>query len=172
MHIAMLLGWTRLPNIKNTGFAAPSSVVLNLALTGMVILVVTQNQTYRYPGNLIYAMGAYAFYSVITAVRNVVKFRKQNSPVLSAAKGINLASALVSMLALKLQCFPSLKRRVTRVPARDEFRYRRAVCCVVLGMAVYDGSRNTKPEEAGTAARSRRALWYNIKTRAGQAFPF
>ncbi len=88
------LGWTRLPNFeyKNTGFCGAVLVVLNLALTGMVILVVTQNQTYRYPGNLIYAMGAYAFYSVITAVRNVVKFRKQNSPVLSAAKGINLAS--------------------------------------------------------------------------------
>ena len=28
---------------------------------------------------------------------------------------------------------------------------------------IYDGSRNTKPEKAGTAARSRWALWYNIK---------
>ena len=34
---------------------------------------------------------------------------------------------------------------------------------------IYDGSCNTKPEKAGTAARSRRVLWYNIKNarRAG-----
>lgn len=34
---------------------------------------------------------------------------------------------------------------------------------------IYDGSRNTKSEKAGTAARSRRVLWYNIKNarRAG-----
>ena len=35
-------------------------VVLNLALTGMVILIVVKNYTYSYPGTMIYAMGAFA----------------------------------------------------------------------------------------------------------------
>lgn len=134
-------------------------VVLNLALTGMVILVVTQNQTYRYPGNLIYAMGAYAFYSVITAVRNVVKFRKQNSPVLSAAKGINLASALVSMLALEtamLSQFGSEESPVFRRVMNSATGG--AVCCVVLGMAVYmmvRATQNLKRLEQQPAADGR-----------------
>lgn len=113
-------------------------MVLNLALTGMVILVVTKNHTYRYPGNMIYAMGAYAFYNIITAVINVVKFRKQNSPDLSAAKVIKLASALVSMLALETAM-------LSQFGSGDSPVFRRAmtsatgavVCLIVLGMAVY-----------------------------------
>ncbi len=118
---------------------------LNLALTGMVILVVTKNHTYHYPGTMIYAMGAYAFYSMITAVVNVVKFRRHNSPALSAAKAINLASALVSMLALETamlsqfgQGEPPWFRRVM-TSATGGF-----VCLAVLGMAVYMIVRSTK----------------------------
>ena len=120
-------------------------MVLNLALTGMVILVVTKNHTYHYPGTMIYAMGAYAFYSMITAVVNVVKFRKHNSPALSAAKAVNLASALVSMLALETamlsqfgQGEPPWFRRVM-TSATGGF-----VCLAVLGMAVYMIVRSTK----------------------------
>ncbi len=120
-------------------------MVLNLALTGMVILVVTQNHTYSYPGTMIYAMGAYTFYNIITAVINVVKFRKQNSPALSAAKVINLASALVSMLALETAMLsqfgsgesPMFRRAMTS--ATGGF-----VCLVVLGMAVYMIVRATR----------------------------
>ena len=120
-------------------------MVLNLALTGMVILVVTQNHTYSYPGTMIYAMGAYTFYNIITAVINVVKFRKQNSPALSAAKVINMASALVSMLALETAMLsqfgsgesPMFRRAMTS--ATGGF-----VCLVVLGMAVYMIVRATR----------------------------
>lgn len=120
-------------------------MVLNLALTGMVILVVTKNHTYSYPGTMIYAMGAYAFYNIITAVINVVKFRKQNSPALSAAKVINLASALVSMLALETAMLsqfgsgesPMFRRAMTS--ATGGF-----VCLIVLGMAVYMIARAAK----------------------------
>ena len=120
-------------------------MVLNLALTGMVILVVTKNHTYHYPGTMIYAMGAYAFYSMITAVVNVVKFRKHNSPALSAAKAVNLASALVSMLALETAM-------LSQFGSADSPVFRRAmtsatggfVCLAVLGMAVYMLVRSTR----------------------------
>lgn len=120
-------------------------MLLNLALTGMVILVVYRNYAYEYLGTMIYVMGAYAFYNIITAVINVVKFRKQNSPVLSAAKIINLASALVSMLALETAMLsqfgngksPVFQRAMTS--ATGGF-----VCLFVLGMAVYMIIRSTK----------------------------
>lgn len=113
-------------------------MLLNLALTGMVILVVVKNHTYRYPGTMVYAMGAYAFYNMITAIINVVKFRKQNSPALSASKIINLASALVSMLALETAMLsqfgaeesPLFQRAMTSVTGGF-------VCLLVLGMAIY-----------------------------------
>ena len=47
------------------------------------------------------AMAAYTFTSLTTAIINVIKYRKYNSPVFSASKAISLAAALVSMLTLE-----------------------------------------------------------------------
>ena len=47
------------------------------------------------------AMAAYTFTTLTTAIINVVKYRKYNSPVFSASKAIALAAALVSMLTLE-----------------------------------------------------------------------
>lgn len=74
-------------------------LIMNQALAGIVIFMVHQNRGFDYPGLLIYAMATYSFYSVITAVVNLVKFRKHGSPLLSAAKVINLVAAMVSVLS-------------------------------------------------------------------------
>ena len=69
---------------------------------------------------------------------NVVKYRKQNSPVLSASKMIQLASALVSMLALETAMVSSFGSaddplaRLTMTAATGA-----GVCLIVLGMALY-----------------------------------
>ena len=47
------------------------------------------------------AMAAYTFTALTAAIINVIKYRKYNSPVYSAAKVISLAAALVSMLTLE-----------------------------------------------------------------------
>ena len=76
-------------------------MVMNIALSGVVVLVLSQNEGFEYAGYLIYIMAMYAFYTVIIAMIKVVKYRKYNSPVMSAAKIINLVAALVSMLSLE-----------------------------------------------------------------------
>lgn len=113
-------------------------MILDWALTGMIILVVRKNSGFEYPGTLIYAMALYTFYAVITAIMNVIKFRKYNSPVISAAKVINLTAALVSMLSLETAMLTQFG------DARDAaFRQRMTaatgtgVSIIVLGMAVY-----------------------------------
>lgn len=111
---------------------------MNIALAGMVILVVHENSGFEYPGVLIYVMALYAFYAVITAVRNVIKFRRYGSPVMSAAKAINLTAALVSMLSLETAM-------LTQFGAADDPMFRRimtastgaGISMLVLGMAVY-----------------------------------
>ncbi|MDE7207527.1 MAG: hypothetical protein K2N90_10300, partial [Lachnospiraceae bacterium] len=45
---------------------------MNIALAGIVILMVHQNSGFEYPEMLIYMMAMYAFYAMITAVWNVV----------------------------------------------------------------------------------------------------
>lgn len=111
---------------------------MNWALTGIIVLVIHQNSGFEYPGVLIYVMALYAFYATITAVINIVKFRKYGSPVLSAAKAINLTAALVSMLSLETAM-------ITQFGAADDEGFRQmmmsatgfAVNAIVLGMAVY-----------------------------------
>ena len=54
-----------------------------------------------YPGYMIYAMATYTFYTVITATRNVVIYRKNNDPILSASKALTLAVASISIYSLQ-----------------------------------------------------------------------
>jgi hypothetical protein len=117
---------------------------MNQALAAIVVYIVHDNQGFSYPGLLIYGMALYAFYSVITAVINVVKFRKLGSPVLSAAKCINLTAALVSMLSLETAMLSEF--------GGDDSTFRfwmtgvsgGVVCTFVLAMAVYMIARSTK----------------------------
>ena len=113
-------------------------LVMNQALSVVVILVVQRNSGAEYPGYLIYIMAMYTFYAVINAVRNVVKSRSQGSPVLSAAKSASLIAALVSMLSLETAM-------LSQFGGEDETHYRQimtgctgfVVCMTVLAMAVY-----------------------------------
>lgn len=131
---------------------------MNVALAGIVVLVVYENSGFAYPGVLIYAMALYAFYAAITAVRNVVKFRKYGSPVMSAAKAVSLTAALVSMLSLETAM-------LTQFGAADDPMFRRimtastgaAISVIVLGMAVFMIVKATKQmrkirQEKGEAA--------------------
>lgn len=112
-------------------------LILNLALSAIVTMVVVWNQGFAYGGYLIYVMALFAFYSVILSAIHVNKFRKYHSPVLSAAKIINLTAALVSMLSLETAMFSRFNskgaafRRI--MTAATGF----AVCAFVLGMAFY-----------------------------------
>lgn len=111
---------------------------MNVALAGIVILVVHENSGFEYPGMLIYVMAVYTFYAAITAVRNVVRFRKYGSPVMSAAKAISLTAALVSVLSLETAM-------LTQFGAADDPMFRRimtaftgaGISMIVLGMAVF-----------------------------------
>lgn len=113
-------------------------LIMNQALTGIVIFMVHQNKGFDYPGLLIYAMAMYSFYSMITAVINLVKFRKHGSPLLSAAKVINLVAAMVSILSLQTAM-------LAQFGGDADFAFRRlmtgltggAVCVIVISMAVF-----------------------------------
>lgn len=111
---------------------------MNQALAGIVIFMVHQNQGFNYPGLLIYAMAAYAFYTVIIATVNIFKTRRHKSPVLSAAKAINLVAAMVSILSLETAMLaqfggsndPVFRKIMTGATGGS-------VCTIVIGMAIY-----------------------------------
>lgn len=75
--------------------------IMNLALTLMIFFMVYFDRAARHHKITTIAMAAYTFTSLTMAIVNIVKYRKYNSPVYSAAKAVSLASASVSMLTLE-----------------------------------------------------------------------
>ena len=74
----------------------------NLILSGMIILIIKQNQEITYAGFIIYIVAMYDFYLIISAVINVIKYRKDHSPLLASSKCINLTVAMISMISLEV----------------------------------------------------------------------
>lgn len=75
-------------------------LIMNITLAVIVVFIVFYDKGFDYPGLLIYAVALYSFYSVISAVISVVKYRRHKSPVLSSAKIVKFVAAVVSMLSL------------------------------------------------------------------------
>ena len=76
-------------------------LLMNLALTLIIFFMVYFNRTFRHHMITAIAMAAYTFTALTTAIINVIKYRRYNSPVFSASKIISLTAALVSMLTLE-----------------------------------------------------------------------
>lgn len=118
---------------------------MNQALAGIVIFMVHQNKGFDYPGLLIYAMALYAFYAVITATVDMIKTRRHKSPILSAAKAINLVAALVSILSLETAM-------LAQFGGDDDPLFRKVmtgatgggVCTIVIFMAIFMIARANK----------------------------
>ena len=75
-------------------------LVMNLALSLMVFFMLYWNRTFRHHMITAIAMAAYTFTAFAVAIVSMVKYKRYNSPVFSAAKAISFAAACVSMLTL------------------------------------------------------------------------
>ena len=120
-------------------------LLMNIILTGMVILVLQRGEGFVYPGYLIYVMALYDFCTMTMAIVNLVKSRKQKSPVLTAAKVINVAAALIAMLSLETAM-------ITQFGAEDGEVFRHTmialtgggICVIMVIMAVLMIARSIK----------------------------
>ena len=119
-------------------------LVMNQALAGIVIFMVHQNRGFDYPGLLIYLMALYAFYAVITAVINIIKTRRHGSPVMSAAKAINLVAAMVSILSLETAMLAQFGGDDETFRAVMTGATGGGVCTIVIGMAIYMICKSTR----------------------------
>lgn len=82
-----------------TGFIL---LLLDIILTGMVILVFDRSNHVGYQGYLILVIAPYTFFLVISAFIHLIKEHRAKSPVLATSKAVSFASALVSMLMLEI----------------------------------------------------------------------
>lgn len=90
---------------KRSRICACILLLVNLSLSGAVLMILYQDRGYDYPGIMIYVMALYTFYSTIHAIVDIVRYRTLGSPILSTAKIVSLSAALVSMLNLETAMF-------------------------------------------------------------------
>ncbi len=99
------IGASVLAEWKRSRTCAYILLLVNLSLSGAVLMILYQNRGYDYPGIMIYVMALYTFYATTTAIIDIIKYRKLGSPVMSTAKIVSLSAALVSMLNLETAMF-------------------------------------------------------------------
>lgn len=146
----------RTKQILKRMFCLPPLLTVVLAAAGYLMVLAVSifeiaNPIYRYMSYLasayalIISMAAYSFYIVITAIISIVKTRRHQSPILSAAKAINLVTALVSILSLTTAM-------LTRFGGSDTPEFRRTmtawvgggVCTIVILIAIFMLARASK----------------------------
>jgi hypothetical protein len=76
-------------------------LVLNLFLSLIIFFMVYWNRTFNHSEITAIAMATYTFTSLSLAISNIIKHRKNASPVFLASKNIALAASCVSMLTLE-----------------------------------------------------------------------
>lgn len=112
-------------------------LVMNLALAVIVFYIAWQNRGFEHHFITTIAMAAYTFAALSKAIVHVIKYRKYDSPVMSASKAIGLVSAVVSVLTLEtamLTAFgeqndPAFRQIMTSLTGA-------AVCLLVLAIAI------------------------------------
>jgi len=99
------IGTDILSEWKRSKLCAYILLLINLSLSGAVLMILYQQRGYDYPGMFIYVMALYTFYSATHAIVDIVKYRALGSPIMSTAKIVSLSAALVSMLNLETAMF-------------------------------------------------------------------
>ena len=84
-------------------------LLLNLALSGVVLLTIAKGRAKAYSEIIAISIAAYTFYKITMAVINMVKVRKMQSPILITMRNIGVADALVSMLTLQMTMLVSFQ---------------------------------------------------------------
>lgn len=139
------IGTNRYGELKRALACSYIMLLLNLFLSGAVLMVVYQNRGFEYHGVMIYVMAMYTFYTATHAIINLVKYRSFESPVMSTAKGISMAAALVSMLNLETAMFAEFGAEMSKEDQQMMIILTGAgISITVIVMAVYMIVRCTK----------------------------
>lgn len=76
-------------------------LLLNLAVSCMMFYMIRENRATTHHEITTIAMAFYTFLTLTWAVISLLRYRKYNSPVISASRAVSLAAACVSVLSLE-----------------------------------------------------------------------
>lgn len=119
-------------------------LALGVVMSAIIFQVVRDNQTYSYPGTIIYAFAAYAFYKIILAALNLIRRRGQEEPLLAAVRCLSLATATVSVFSLQTALLSAFGAQKPRFRLMINAASGAAVCLGMLLIAVTMICRSTR----------------------------
>ena len=129
-------------------------------MTGMTVLMARTNSGFSYPGSILYLSALYTFYAVAVSIVDLVKFRRLGSPILFAAKVLNLISAMMSVLGLQTSM-------ISRFSENGECY--RQIMNAITGGAVYGMVLISPPPCCGAAANFKRR-WLSLNKSESKYF--
>ncbi len=139
------IGENYLAELKRAKLCAYILLTVNLTLSGAVLMMVYFNKGFEYKGFLIYVIALYTFYLTISAIVDMVRYRKYKSPIMSITKVIKMTSSLFSMLFLETAMLAQFGGDVSPSSKRIMIMMTGAgISVIVVIMAVYMIVTSTK----------------------------
>ena len=118
--------------------------LLNVTMSGMVVQMIWHGRGSHYPELMVYAVAAYTFYRLTTAIIRVVQSKGNQSPIDGAAKNISLTAAMMSLYSLQTAMLSAFGNNAQFQHLMNSLSGG-AVCLLVvlgaLGMAIHGGKR-------------------------------
>ena len=94
-----------LQQIRQFRFSGYLLFAVTLVMTGVIFQIVRHNQSYQYPGMMIYAFAVYVFYHFLQAMTSAARFRRSGNLLFFSVKVYDLTAALMAILALQSAMF-------------------------------------------------------------------
>lgn len=128
-------------------------LVMTFALFIAVLQMVLIHRSFEHTGLMIYVSATYTFYKVTMSIVNMVKAKRQTDITVQAIRNINLADAMVSILALQTSMINSFG-------ANDGLKFADAlngvtggiVCLMVFAMGIFMIVKSHRQLKAEAAA--------------------
>lgn len=119
-------------------------LLLNITMSCMVVQMIWHGKGSRYPELAVYAVAAYTFYRLTTAIIRVIQSKGRHDPIDGAARNISLTAALMSLYSLQTAMLSAFGDDIQFQHLMNRISGS-AVCVLVvlgaLGMAVHGGKR-------------------------------
>lgn len=132
------LGTNRLAELKRSRLCACILVTVNMAISAAVLMMIYFDRGFEYKGFFIYVMAMYTFYATISAITDIIRYRRYNSPVMSASNIIKLSASLVSMLFLETAMFSQFGAEMSRMAQNTMIIATGAgIGLVIIGLSSY-----------------------------------
>ena len=118
-------------------------IILSVSLIGTVVLSVIDNHGTKYHKVVMITIALYVFIKMTLAVINVIKARKNDSPVIKALRGISFVDAFVSIFSLQRSMLVSFGEMAEKDIKLFNVLTGSGVCIIVflLGLNLIEGKK-------------------------------